>query len=67
MEKTPIPSSILVVAGIFTVFCAIKNYDWFMESNKAKFFVDIFGRDGARMFYIVLGFLIMVFGFLAGS
>lgn len=35
-----------------------------MEHRKAKFFVDTFGRQGARGFYVVLGIAIIVLGLL---
>jgi predicted membrane protein len=49
-------------AGIFTVFCAYKDYDWFMKSSKAVIFVFLFGRNGARVFYIVLGIILFFLG-----
>lgn len=44
-----------LLVGLFSVFCTVKDYDWFMQSRKARFFVNLWGRNGARAFYIVLG------------
>ena len=58
-------SQLLILAGgVFCVFCAFMDYDWFMESHKASLFVKMFGRRGARIFYIALGVVIFVFGLL---
>ncbi|MBQ2592255.1 MAG: immunity 17 family protein [Candidatus Riflebacteria bacterium] len=53
-----------VLIGIITIFCAIKDYDWFMNSSKAQFFVMVFGRDGARAFYVALGIFITILGII---
>ncbi len=53
---------ILILGGAFSIFCAYKDYDWFMDNYKARPFVKLFGRDGARKFYIFLGIFIIVCG-----
>jgi hypothetical protein len=53
-----LPSVLLVGVGAFTVAGAIADWDWFMESTRARGFVRLFGRQGARVFYLVLGLLI---------
>ena len=53
-----------VLVGVFCIFCAYKDYDWFMDNYKARPFVSLFGRDGARKFYIGLGVVITVLGAL---
>ncbi|MDR1884723.1 MAG: immunity 17 family protein [Synergistaceae bacterium] len=35
------------------------NYDWFMNARRARLLVKIFGRGGARIFYMALGLLIV--------
>ena len=49
-----------ILAGLFTIFCAAKDFDWFMNHHKARFFVNIFGRDGARVFYGILGVILIM-------
>ena len=64
--KSSAPFPILaVIIGILTIICAINDYDWFMKSSKAEFFVKTFGRDGARKFYVILGIFIVICGILA--
>lgn len=54
-------------AGIFTIAAAIFDWDWFFKNNKAKFFVDALGRNGARVFYGVLGGVILFLGLQMGG
>jgi small neutral amino acid transporter SnatA (MarC family) len=44
-----------VGAGVFSVMASILNWDFFFESRKAQTFIKLFGRNGARIFYIILG------------
>ena len=56
---------VLIIGGIFAMFCSFKDYDFFMNNHKAKFFVDLFGRNGTRAFYFVLGFFLLIAGMSA--
>lgn len=55
---------IVTAGGVFTLVCAAMNFNWFMEHRKARFFVKILGRDGARIFYAVLGLGLVTVGAL---
>ncbi|MDX9827412.1 MAG: Imm17 family immunity protein [Spirochaetia bacterium] len=55
-------SLLLVLAGIFSVVCAAFDFDWFMNHRKAQFISKRIGRMGARIFFIVLGVIIIGFG-----
>ena len=46
---------IAVLSGIFVLVAVITDWNWFFEHPKAEFFVDAFWRNGARIFYGVLG------------
>jgi immunity protein 17 of polymorphic toxin system len=50
-------------AGAFVIVAAILDWDWFFRDWRARFFVNIFGRNGARVFYGVLGLVILFLGF----
>ncbi|MBI4872980.1 MAG: immunity 17 family protein [Candidatus Riflebacteria bacterium] len=52
----------LAVAGLFPVVAAIRDWNWFFEHEKARFFVRFLGRKGARMFYALLGLAISGIG-----
>jgi len=49
-----------MAGGVFTIWCAYKDYDWFMNNHKAWFFVKMFGRNGARIYYMGLGVFIVL-------
>lgn len=55
---------LLIGAGLFSIVCAAANWDFFINNRKAKLFVAILGRNGARVFYVILGILITVLGVL---
>ena len=53
-----------LLGGIFAFFCAYKDYDWFMNSSKASWIVKLFGRNGARLFYMGLGIFVIIMSFV---
>ncbi len=59
-------AGLFLAMGAFTFICALKDYDWYMMSSKAAIFRLILGRGGARIFYLLMGLLIMGVGVLVG-
>lgn len=57
---------IFVLAGVFSLLSSVKNFDWFFNNSKAKPFVKIFGRNGARIFYSILGIFMIILGLVLG-
>jgi len=55
---------LIILAGAFTVICAIGNWDWFMDSRKARFFTTLLTRNGARIMYSVIGLGLVTLGVL---
>jgi hypothetical protein len=53
---------IAVLSGIFVLIAVISDWNWFFEHPKARFFVNAFGRNGARLFYGVLGCALLLIG-----
>lgn len=53
-----------VFAGLFSVAGGVCNWDWFMNHHKAQFMSSLLGRNGARVFYMILGLGLAVFGAL---
>ena len=53
---------LFILAGVFSFVASIKNWDWYFNNRKAKPFVRIFGRTGARIFYTLIGIFIMGVG-----
>ena len=58
---------ILIGAGLFSIVASAADWDWFMNHRKARFFVKILGRTGARIFYALLGVFISSIGLLIGA
>lgn len=55
---------IIIACGAFAICGAVFDWDWFMNNYKARPFVKMFGRNGTRIFYAVLGGFIAVLGVL---
>jgi hypothetical protein len=62
VKDTLLQGILAIAAGFFTLFCAGMDYEWFMSHRKARFFVNIFGRRGARIFYGLLGAIMLGLG-----
>lgn len=52
----------IVAAGGFSIAGAVFDWDFFMNSRRARLFVHLFGRMGARIFYGLLGAALVVVG-----
>lgn len=57
-------SIFFILAGLFGTAAAVFNWDWFMNARKARFMVRILSRNGARIFYGLLGVGLIVLGIL---
>ena len=55
---------LFMAAGAFSLCGAAFDWDFFMNSRRARLFVRLFGRNGARVFYGLLGAAIVVLGVL---
>ncbi len=58
-------SLVCIGVGIFSICGAVCDWNFFMNNYKAQVFVKLFGRNGARIFYGILGAFIIVCGVLA--
>jgi hypothetical protein len=58
---------ISVTAGVFTLCGALFDWDWFMNHRKARLFVALLTRTGARVFYALLGSVLIVLGILLAT
>ena len=50
--------------GLFIMISAFANWEYFFDGHRAKFFIKLFGRRGARIFFIILGTALFTFGLL---
>jgi hypothetical protein len=57
-------SLVALIGGVLCAFCAYKDYNWFMNNYKSRMAVWLFGRSGARIFYIALGAALIFAGLL---
>ncbi len=53
---------LFLFGGLFSIAGAAADWDWFMNHRKAQFFVSLFGRNGARVFYMLLGLVLACLG-----
>ena len=60
MGNISIMLCLLGLGGLFSICGAIFDWDWFFNNTKARPFVHLFGRNGARVFYAGLGVFIIV-------
>ena len=51
---------LLIAVGLLAVAGGLFNWDWYMTDRKAQFFVNILGRTGARVFYVLLGIVLII-------
>lgn len=54
----------IACAGIFSIAGALFNWDWFMNNTRARGIVSLLGREGARIFYGLIGTFLLILGIL---
>lgn len=59
-----IVESIFIILGLFYIIVSVFNVDWFFSGTKGQVYVRWFGRNGTRVFYFILGVLLIVFGII---
>lgn len=50
---------IFVVVGLLAILASLFNWDWFFRSQNTRFIVQNVGRKQARLFYALLGVLMI--------
>jgi len=55
---------IFILMGAFSLVAAVFNFNWYFESEGVMMFVRRFGRKGARIFYAVLGVVLIAGGII---
>ncbi len=58
MNKEILTQLFFMAAGLFSVLGAFFEWSFFFNSRKAQRVVRLFGKSGARIFYIVIGILL---------
>lgn len=55
---------VCLAGGLFSIAGAYFNWEFFFSSRKARPFVQLIGRNGARIFYAALGIFIIFCGIM---
>lgn len=50
---------LFMLGGVVSVMAAICNWDWYFDTRNAKQIVNNVGRKRARIFYAVLGIILI--------
>lgn len=50
---------IFVVVGLLAILASLFNWDWFFKAQNTQFIVTNVGRKRARLFYSLLGLLMI--------
>lgn len=53
---------IFVLVGLLAILAALFNWDWFFTANNTQFLINNVGRERARLFYAVLGLMMIATG-----
>lgn len=51
--------ALFAIAGLLSLLAAICNWDWFFTAQNAQFVVRNVGRKKARLFYGLIGILML--------
>ncbi|TWV12668.1 hypothetical protein FQ707_08725 [Bacteroidaceae bacterium HV4-6-C5C] len=51
---------LFLIAGFVSILAAVLDWNWFFNSQNARFFVQNLGRKHARLFYGVLGLILII-------
>ena len=59
MEMHYLIQGIFVIVGLLAIGAAIFDWDWFFQAQNTQLIVKNVGRKRARLFYAVLGILMI--------
>ncbi len=62
MKNDTLFAILFTLIGLFTLLASALNWDFYFDSRKAKYIVKFFGRKGARIFYAIVGLLLLGIG-----
>ena len=54
--------AIFIALGVFSIIAAAFNIEWYFQTSGAATFIRMFGRKGARVFYLLLGITLVICG-----
>ena len=57
------PIGLLIAGvGLFAIAGGLRDWPWFWNSRRAKTAIHLFGPHGARVFYVLLGVVLILAG-----
>ena len=59
MEMHYFIQGIFTVVGLIAILASLFNWDWFFKSQNTRYIVSNVGRKRARLFYALLGLLMI--------
>lgn len=62
MEMHYLLQGIFILVGLLAILAALFNWDWFFTAHNTQFVVNNVGRSRARLFYALLGLLMIATG-----
>ena len=65
--NTDILFYLMIGVGLLSIVASITNWEWFFKQRRAQMMVRLMGRNGARIFYALLGTFFAVVGWLVLS
>ena len=54
----------MILVGLFTFCGGYYGWDFFVNNYKFKGFAKLFGEDGAKKFYMILGIILILLSFV---
>ena len=51
---------LVVVLGLFCIFCSVKDYDWFITNSLTGGLLNLIGRKAMRFFFFGFGVLVII-------
>ncbi len=57
-----ITTLIAILGGALCIVAAVVDWDWFFNNWRARLFVNLFGRNGARVVYALMGVGLIIVG-----
>jgi small neutral amino acid transporter SnatA (MarC family) len=58
-ERNIIVIIISITGGTFAILASIFNWNFFFENRKVELFIRLLGRTGSRIFYTLLGLVLL--------
>lgn len=61
-DRTVWLAAAFLASGVFAIIGGLAAPDWFINSPRAALFLKLLGRNGTRVFYVILGMAILSMG-----